>query len=46
MGSCKVRGAAMKVINDAIHGQFSLEGVRGDLLSSPEMNRLSHIKQL
>jgi len=36
----------MKVINDAIHGQFSLEGVRGDLLSSPEMNRLSHIKQL
>ncbi len=36
----------MKVINDAIHGQFKLDGVRGDLLSTPEMNKLSHIKQL
>ena len=36
----------MKVINDAIHGQFTLDGVRGDLLVTPEMNKLSHIKQL
>ncbi|MED5452384.1 MAG: HD domain-containing protein [Candidatus Thermoplasmatota archaeon] len=36
----------MKVINDAIHGQFRIEGVRADLLSTPEMNKLSHIKQL
>ena len=36
----------MKVINDAIHGQFSLEGVRAELLETPEMNKLSHIKQL
>ena len=36
----------MKVINDAIHGQFTLDGVRGDLLATPEMNKLSHIKQL
>ena len=36
----------MKVINDAIHGQISLDGVREDLLSTPEMNKLSHIKQL
>ena len=36
----------MKVINDAIHGQFKLEGVVQDLLSTPEMNKLSHIKQL
>ena len=36
----------MKVINDAIHGQFKLEGVAQDLLSTPEMNKLSHIKQL
>ena len=36
----------MKVINDAIHGQFKLDGVRGDLLSTPEMNKLSHIKKL
>ena len=36
----------MKVINDAIHGQFRIEGVRSDLLSTPEMNKLSHIKQL
>ena len=36
----------MKVINDAIHGQFKLEGVTQDLLSTPEMNKLSHIKQL
>ena len=39
-------GATMKVINDAIHGQFKLEGVTQDLLSTPEMNKLSHIKQL
>ena len=36
----------MKVINDAIHGQFKLEGVAQDLLSTPEINKLSHIKQL
>lgn len=36
----------MKVINDAIHGQFQLEAVRADLLDTPEMNKLSHIKQL
>ena len=36
----------MKVINDAIHGQFTLDGVRGDLLATPEINKLSHIKQL
>ena len=36
----------MKVINDAIHGQFKLNGVTKDLLSTPEMNKLSHIKQL
>ena len=36
----------MKVINDAIHGQFKLGGVAQDLLSTPEMNKLSHIKQL
>ena len=36
----------MKVINDAIHGQFNLEGVAQELLSTPEMNKLSHIKQL
>ena len=36
----------MKVINDAIHGQFKLDGVTEDLLSTPELNKLSHIKQL
>ena len=36
----------MKVINDAIHGQFKLGGVTQELLSTPEMNKLSHIKQL
>ena len=36
----------MKVINDAIHGQFRLDGVREELLKTPEMNKLSHIKQL
>lgn len=36
----------MKVINDTIHGQISLDGVREELLSTPEMNKLSHIKQL
>ena len=35
----------MKVINDTIHGQISLDGVREELLSTPEMNKLSHIKQ-
>ncbi len=39
-------GSRMKVINDAIHGQFRLDGVREDLLGTPEMNKLSHIKQL
>ena len=36
----------MKVINDTIHGQFKLEGVLENLLRTPEMNKLSHIKQL
>ena len=36
----------MRVINDTIHGSFSIEGVREDLLSTPEFNKLSHIKQL
>ena len=36
----------MKVINDAIHGDFSIDGVREELLATPEMNKLSHIKQL
>lgn len=36
----------MKIINDAIHGQFKLEGVTEELLSTPEINKLSHIKQL
>ncbi len=37
---------AVKTINDAIHGQFRIDGVREHLLSTPEMNKLSHIKQL
>ena len=37
---------AVKTINDAIHGQFRIDGVRENLLSTPEMNKLSHIKQL
>ena len=41
-----VRGRAVKVINDAIHGQFRIDGVREELLKTPEMNKLSHIKQL
>ena len=36
----------MKVINDAIHGQFKIEGMMEELLNTPEMNKLSHIKQL
>ena len=36
----------VKVINDAIHGDFSIGGVREELLATPEMNKLSHIKQL
>ena len=36
----------MRVINDTIHGSFSINGVREDLLSTPEFNKLSHIKQL
>ena len=36
----------MKVINDAIHGDFSIDGGREELLATPEMNKLSHIKQL
>ena len=36
----------VKVINDAIHGGFSIGGVREELLASPEVNKLSHIKQL
>ena len=34
------------MINDAIHGQFRIDGVREELLKTPEMNKLSHIKQL
>tara|TARA_A100001037_G_scaffold76228_2_gene68364 strand:- start:620 stop:1936 length:1317 start_codon:yes stop_codon:yes gene_type:complete len=36
----------MKIINDAIHGQFKLEGATEELLATPEINKLSHIKQL
>jgi len=36
----------MKIINDAIHGQFKLEGATKELLATPEINKLSHIKQL
>ena len=36
----------MRVINDTIHGSFSIDGVREDLLGTPEFNKLSHIKQL
>ena len=39
-------GAAVKIINDAIHDQFKLEGVTEELLGTPEINKLSHIKQL
>ena len=35
-----------KVINDAIHGTYKIDGVRYDLLSTPEFNKLCHIKQL
>ena len=35
-----------KVINDAIHGMFRIDGVRRELLATPEFNKLSHIKQL
>ena len=45
-GRLASHGATVKVINDAIHGQFKLEGVAQDLLSTPEINKLSHIKQL
>jgi len=36
----------MKVINDTIHGSFEIDGVREELLATPEFNKLSHIKQL
>ncbi|MEC9118742.1 MAG: HD domain-containing protein [Candidatus Thermoplasmatota archaeon] len=36
----------MRVINDTIHGSLSIDGVKEDLLSTPEFNKLSHIKQL
>ena len=36
----------MKVINDTIHGSFEIDGVREDLLATPEFNKLSHIKHL
>ena len=35
-----------KVINDAIHGTYKIDGVRRELLSTPEFNKLCHIKQL
>ena len=35
-----------KVVNDTIHGSFTIEGARKELLSTPEFNKLSHIKQL
>jgi len=41
-----VLGENVKIINDAIHGQFKLDGVTEELLSTPEINKLSHIKQL
>jgi hypothetical protein len=37
---------AEKIINDAIHGSFRVDGVRKELLQTPEFNKLSHIKQL
>jgi len=40
------RGQRVKIINDTIHGQFSISGVQEDLLQTPEINKLSHIKQL
>lgn len=45
-GAVGSMGAGMKVINDSIHGRFKLEGVTEELLSTPEINKLSHIKQL
>jgi len=39
-------GSTVKTINDAIHGHFRIDGVREELLKTPEMNKLSHIKQL
>ncbi len=35
-----------KVVNDTIHGSFTIDGSRRELLSTPEFNKLSHIKQL
>ena len=35
-----------KVVNDTIHGTFIIDGARKELLSTPEFNKLSHIKQL
>ncbi|HJM13102.1 MAG TPA: HD domain-containing protein [Candidatus Thalassarchaeaceae archaeon] len=46
MGPSERHGDSMKVINDAIHGQFTMDGVTEELLHTPEINKLSHIKQL
>lgn len=35
-----------KIVNDTIHGSFIIDGARKELLSTPEFNKLSHIKQL
>ena len=35
-----------KAINDTIHGVIHVDGACRDLLSTPEFNKLSHIKQL
>tara|TARA_B100000959_G_scaffold284873_1_gene357735 strand:- start:1210 stop:2607 length:1398 start_codon:yes stop_codon:yes gene_type:complete len=45
-GPVAYTGIRMKFINDPIHGRFKLEGVTEDLLATPEINKLSHIKQL
>ena len=39
-------GVSPKAINDTIHGVIHVDGAREELLSTPEFNKLSHIKQL
>ena len=35
-----------KIINDPVHGTIKISGVLLDIASSPELNRLSQIRQL
>ena len=35
-----------KIIRDSIHGNIKVEGVFADLIETPEIQRLSNIKQL